>query len=110
MENQSPRLIMLGSAPETRGSIAAVVDAYRSHGLFRRWPIDYIATHGDGLPRERVKLLVKAARQFGEQLLKGARPAVHVHTAARGNFWRDLPFMAAALAARSPLLLQIHGS
>ncbi len=101
---------MLGSAPETRGSIAAVVEAYRTHGLFRRWPIDYIATHGDGLPRERVRLLIKAVRQFAERLLSGARPAVHVHTAARGNFWRDVPFMAAALAARCPLLLQIHGS
>ena len=42
----STKLIMLGAAPETRGSIAAVVDTYRAHGLFKRWPITYVATHG----------------------------------------------------------------
>ena len=32
------RIAMLGAAPETRGAIAAVVDAYRTHGLLKRWP------------------------------------------------------------------------
>jgi len=101
---------MLGAAPETRGSIAAVVDSCRAHGLFRRWPIEYIATHGDGSRLERAKLALLAARRFAQSLLRDRRAVVHVHTAARGNFWRDAPFMAAALAARCPLVLQIHGA
>ena len=40
------RLVMLGAAPETRNSIAAVVECYRAHGLFKRWSIDYLPTHG----------------------------------------------------------------
>ena len=36
------RLIMLGAAPGTRSTIACVVEAYRVHGLFRRWPIEYV--------------------------------------------------------------------
>ncbi len=103
-------LIMLGAAPETRGSIAAVVDACRSHGLFRRWPIEYIATHGDGSRGQRLALTLKALRRFGEVLARDRRVAVHVHTAARGNFWRDLPFMLATIAAGRPLLVQLHGA
>ncbi|MCD6042418.1 MAG: hypothetical protein K0R40_2021, partial [Burkholderiales bacterium] len=39
MQNPAyPRLAMLGAAPETRSGIAAVIDAYRAHGLFKRWP------------------------------------------------------------------------
>jgi glycosyltransferase involved in cell wall biosynthesis len=103
-------LLMLGAAPETRGSIAAVVEACRAHGLFRRWPIEYIATHGDGPRTERLALAWRALRRFGELLARERRIAVHLHTAAAGNFWRDLPFMLATLAAGRPLLLQLHGA
>lgn len=106
----STSLLMLGAAPETRGSIAAVVEAYRAHGLFRRWPVEYIVTHGDGARLERVAIAVKGLRRFGERLARERRVAVHLHTAARGNFWRDLPYMLAAIAAGRPLLLQIHGA
>ena len=104
------RLLMLGAAPETRGSIAAVVEAYRAHGLFRRWPIEYIVSHGDGTPFERAATAVKGLRCFGELLARERRVAVHLHSAARGNFWRDLPYMLATIAARRPLLLQLHGA
>jgi len=106
----STSLLMLGAAPETRGSIAAVVETCRAHGLFRRWPIEYIATHGDGTRRERVALALRALSQFLERLAGERRSAVHLHTAANGNFWRDLPYMLAALAAGRPLLLQLHGA
>ena len=43
----TPHLVMLGPAAEARGDIAAVIACYRAHGLFRRWSIDYVATHGD---------------------------------------------------------------
>ena len=103
-------LLMLGAAPETRGSIAAVVEAYRAHGLFRRWPIEYIATHGDGTRLQRLSLAFKGLRRFGELLARERRVGVHLHTAGRGNFWRDLPYMLATIAAGRPLLLQLHGA
>jgi glycosyltransferase involved in cell wall biosynthesis len=106
----STSLLMLGAAPETRGSIAAVVEAYRAHGLFRRWPIEYIVTHGDGTRLERAAIAVKGLQRFGERLARERRVAVHIHTAARGNFWRDLPYLLAAIAAGRPLLVQIHGA
>src|SRR6185503_9994171 len=43
-------------------------------------------------------------------LARERRVAVHLHTAGKGNFWRDLPYMLATIAAGRPLLLQLHGA
>ena len=76
------RIAMLGAAPETRGAIAAVVDAYRSHGLLKRWPVTYIATHGDGAPARKLALAAKATREFTALLVRERRMVVHVHVSA----------------------------
>lgn len=103
-----PRLAMLGAAAETRSSIAAVIDAYRAHGLFKRWPIDYVSTHGDGGPASNVGLALRSMKDLGILLARHHRLVVHLHTSARA-FLRDTVFMSAALAARCPLVLQLHG-
>lgn len=103
------RLLMLGAAPETRGSISAVVAAYRAHGLFKRWPIDYSATHSDGTFAERCSLFLKAGRYLVGALAQGTPIVVHAHIATSG-FWRDAALVAPALAARKAVLLQLHGA
>lgn len=103
------RLVMLGAASETRSSIAAVVAAYRANGLFKRWPIDYIATHGDVGPAGNAVLALKAMRRFAGLLIRNRRVALHVHTSFRNGFWRDAVFMSAAIAARCPYILHLHG-
>jgi glycosyltransferase involved in cell wall biosynthesis len=105
-----PRLIMLGAAPETRGSIAAMVDAYRTHGLFRRWPIDYLPTHGDRGPAANAGLALDGLRRFALLLARHRRAVVHLHVSGRGNPARDAAFMAAAHAARCPVVVQLHGA
>jgi glycosyltransferase involved in cell wall biosynthesis len=104
-----PRLIMLGATPETRGSMAAIVEAYRAHGLLARWPVDFIASTGDGPALGRGKLLAAGLGEFAAALLREPRSAVHVHI-SRNGFWRQAAFAAAALAARCPLILQLHGT
>jgi glycosyltransferase involved in cell wall biosynthesis len=106
----SPRLIMLGAAPETRGSIAAVVDAYRSQGLFARWPIDHLAVHCGGGARRSAALAAGAMRDFALLLARHRRAVLHVHSEPGAGFWRDAAFMAAAGAMRCPVVLQLHGS
>ena len=106
----SLRLVMLGAAPETRGSIATVVDAYRMHGLFARWPIEYIPTHCDGPLTRNASLAVKAMHRLGSALATRGRYALHVHTEAGFAFWRDAALMAPALAARCPVILHLHGA
>ncbi len=99
---------MLGAAAETRGSIAAVVDAYRTHGLFKRWPVEYVETHASAGLVEGARHALKAAARFASLLARERRAAVHIHSSAR-TFWRDSPFIAAALTARCPTILQLHG-
>jgi glycosyltransferase involved in cell wall biosynthesis len=106
----NPRLVMVGAAPETRGSIAAVVEAYRAQGLFKRWPIDYLATHGDRGARGNAKLLLGALRWFAGLVVRERAVAVHLHTAPDRGLWRDALFIALAFAARWPVILQLHGN
>ena len=101
---------MLGAAPETRGSIAAVVDTYRASGLFSRWPLQYIATGCDGSLLRQSRVFAQAVRDFSAALAQHRQLAVHVHLSAGPAFWRDALFMSAALAARCPLIVQLHGT
>jgi len=91
-------IAMLGVAPETRSGIATVVDAYRSHGLFQRWPLTYIPTEN----------VAKAAHAFGSLLAQHRRILVHAHIGS--GFWREAAFMGAALAANCPLIVHLHGT
>src|SRR5438876_1017471 len=106
-------IAMLGAAPETRGSIATVVDSYRAHGLFARWPVQYIATNRDGTLVQKTLLAARAVRDLGALLGEKRRVVVHVHAAwggkAGAGFWREAAFMGAALAAGCPVVLQLHG-
>src|SRR5438094_70180 len=92
-------IAMIGAAPDPRGGIAAVVDAYRTHGLFNRWPVQYIATSRDGTLAEKALLVGEAIRDFAALLAQQRRMVVHVHAAAGAGLWRDAAFMGAALAA-----------
>jgi glycosyltransferase involved in cell wall biosynthesis len=106
----SPCLVMLGAAPETRGSIAAVVDAYRAHGLFARWPVEHLALRCDGGMRRSAALAAAAARDFAWLAARHRRLVLHVHSRPGAGFWLDAAFMAAAVALRHPVVLQLHGS
>ncbi len=103
-------LIMLGAAPETRGSIAAVVDAYRAHGLFKRWPIEYIPTHSAGPLARRGSLAPRALGRVLALVAEHRRVVLHVHTAPRGAFWRDTMYLSVAATIRCPVILHLHGS
>ena len=102
-------IAMLGAATETRGSVAAVVDAYRMHGLLKRWPISYLATHGEGPLTRKALLAASAVRDFAALLARHRHMVVHVHVSG-GAFWREAAFMAAARAAGCPILLHLHGT
>ena len=101
---------MLGAAVQSRGSVAALVESYRAHGLFKRWPITYIATHGPGSVATNTRIAAKAAHQFASLLAAERRMVVHAHMHAGAGFWRDAAFIAAAFAARCPVALHLHGA
>jgi glycosyltransferase involved in cell wall biosynthesis len=109
MPQRRSRLIMLGTAFETRGGISAVINTYRAHGLFDRWPIEYIATHCDGPAWRKLGAALSALRRLIASLARDRNAIVHIHGASRASFWRKSVFMAIALAARCPVIFHLHG-
>lgn len=105
-----PRLAMLGPAAASRSGVAGVVDAYRTHGLLQRWPVDYLPTHADGGLAGDAALTLAALRRLGGLLLTERQLLVHLHSAPDRGFARDAIFTALALAARRPVILQLHGT
>lgn len=103
------RIVMLGTAPETRGGIAAVLGAWRAEGLFERWPIEYVVTHCDGGGGRKLLAAARGLRAFLALLAAHRRVLVHVHCASHASFWRKAAFMAIALAARCPVVFHLHG-
>ena len=103
----SPRLVMLGAAPETRGSIAAVVDAYRAHGLFERWPVEYLPLRSDGGARQRAALAARALRDFAWLALRNPRSALHLHTRPGAGFWRETSYPATRNVCRNAAMSAI---
>ena len=103
------RVVMLGTSFETRGGIAAVLETYAQAGLFERWPIDYVATHRDGSKLEKFLRAIDGACVFFALLCRTPRAILHVHCASRASFWRKSFFMSAALLARWPVILHLHG-
>ncbi len=103
------RLVMLGTAFDTRGGISAVVNTYRAHGLFQRWPIEYIETHRDGSAWDKARTALAAVRRLIVSLARDRNAIVHIHGASRASFWRKSVFMAIALAARCPVIFHLHG-
>jgi glycosyltransferase involved in cell wall biosynthesis len=101
---------MLGPVPEARCSTSSLVQAYRAHGLFRRWPIDYLATHGDGGLARNAMLMASALHRFVGLIAGGRGLLVHLHVAARGALWQEALFMVLALAVRCPVILHLHGN
>ncbi|HXN16308.1 MAG TPA: glycosyltransferase family 4 protein [Usitatibacter sp.] len=109
MTQNTVRLIMVGTDPETRGGIAAVVSAYRASGLFERWAIDYVATHCDGSAVEKALRAARALFKLLGLRVRHRQALLHVHSASRASFWRKSLFMALALLFRWPVIFHLHG-
>lgn len=103
------RIVMVGTAFDTKGGIASVLDGYRRAGLLERWPVDYVATHRDGTAAEKLLRAVDGLVVLLALLCRYPRAILHVHGASRASFWRKSVFMALALAARWPVIFHLHG-
>lgn len=88
MKAPAPRVLMVGTALEGRGGVAAVVSVLRRHGLFERESVRYVATHRDGTPLVKVRqLFAGVGRTLAARA--GRHPAiVHVHAASHASFLR----------------------
>lgn len=103
------RIVMLGTAFDTKGGISAVVNAYRAGGLFQRWPISYLATHREGNAWSKVVQAAASLMRFAGLLLTRRVAVLHVHSASRASFWRKSPFLLLAFLSVRPVIFHLHG-
>jgi len=102
------RIVMLGTAFDTRGGISTVVSAYRAGGLFEHWPVDYVVTHRDGSAPRKLWTALKALGRFAVLLAAHQRVLVHAHCSSRASLWRKSVFLAVAMLARCPVVFHLH--
>ncbi len=100
---------MLGTAFETQGGIAAVLQVYCRAGLFERWPIRYLATHTDRGVWRKLWRAGTALIRFTALLARRRVALIHVHGASAASFWRKSAFMLLAFATRRPVVFHLHG-
>jgi hypothetical protein len=108
-EVAAPRILMVGTALEGKGGVAAVVSVLRQHGLFERERVRYVATHREGSAAVKAK---SALSGFWHTLLACLRqhPAVvHVHAASRASFLRKSIVLLIARLAGCKTIFHLHG-
>jgi glycosyltransferase involved in cell wall biosynthesis len=103
------QIVMIGSAPGTRGGVAAVVSVYEAQGLFARWPLSYISTHRDGSKAVKLGQAARAWLAVMGRLLTGRIGLLHVHLSSGASFWRKSLFVLPAQLMGVPYVLHMHG-
>lgn len=103
------KILMVGTSLNTMGGIAAVARVYESTGLFERFRVHYLATHCDGGPLAKLRIMLCAYARFAGMLLTGQVGLIHVHVASHASFWRKSGFFLLAFLCRVPSILHLHG-
>jgi len=101
-------IVMLGTNPNTRGGIAAVVSTYRAGGLFERVKIRYLATHLDGSRWAKAQQFAHAVLSLGVELMRGRVAAVHAHVSSSASFWRKSMMLQMCRAFGRPTIFHLH--
>lgn len=107
--HQRQRIVMLGTAFDTKGGVSSVVNVYRAAGLFEQWPIEYIATHRDGSKFSKLSQAIQAMARLLTLLVTRRVSLMHVHTASGPSFWRKSIYFALARLCGVPWILHLHG-
>ncbi len=99
---------MLGTSPEMRGGVAAVVAVLRDSGLFARARVQYVVTHVDGGRLRKLRKFIGALLQVIRVLMAGQVAVVHAHVSASGSFWRKAILLWVARRFRLGTIFHLH--
>lgn len=103
------KILMVGTSLDTKGGISSVVRVYADAGLFKRYRVQYLATHRDGGAIAKLGAMLGAYARFVAMLVTGQVGLLHVHVASRASFWRKSGFFLLAFLFRIPTILHLHG-
>jgi len=109
MKARAPRILMVGTALDGRGGVAAVLSVLRAGGLFEREAVHYVSTHREG--GTLAKLCHAGAglwTTLATCLLQ--RPAiVHAHASSGASFVRKSLVLLLARASGCKTIFHLHG-
>lgn len=109
MKARAPRILMVGTALDGRGGVAAVLSVLRAGGLFEREAVRYVSTHREG---GALAKLCHAGAGLGATLAACLlwRPAiVHAHASSRASFVRKSLVLLLARASGCKTIFHLHG-
>ena len=102
------KIVMVGSAPEVKGGVSAMVNVCIAHGLFDRWDAIYLGSHCDGSAWRKLRQALGAWLAFMGLLLRRRVALLHVHLNSDASFWRKSLFVVPARLLGVPYVLQVH--
>jgi glycosyltransferase involved in cell wall biosynthesis len=103
------RILMVGTALEGRGGVAAVVSVLRGDGLFEREAVRYVATHAEGARLAKARSALGGFWQTLRACLQQHPAVVHVHAASHASFLRKSLVLLVARLAGSKTIFHLHG-
>ncbi|MRH88261.1 glycosyltransferase [Nocardia sp. SYP-A9097] len=94
----------------TRGGVATFVREMRETPIWTEWDIRHVATHRDGGVGTKLAVYALALFVYLYRLVVHRPAIVHLHLSSYGSFPRKYLFELIARAARTPVVLHVHGS
>lgn len=101
--------VMIGTEPDGRGGIAAVIRIYASSDFFRTYRIRYVSTHTSGSALTKVRTALGAVGVLLQLGLHGSLGIVHAHSASRTSFLRKSALLTIARLGGARTVLHLHG-
>lgn len=110
LSGRSRQVVMIGTAPEGKGGVAAVVSVYKNHGLFDRFGIRYVATHRGGSMLQKLWCGLSGGLQLLWLLMNHRVALVHAQVASYGSFKRKSIYLGLARAFGVDTVFHLHGA
>ncbi|MEJ6006636.1 glycosyltransferase family 4 protein [Paucibacter sp. AS339] len=101
-------VVMIGPGLDAKGGMSAVVQSYKSAGLFERANVAYLSSFRAHKFLTQLRCFGGTLRRLLWLLLRGRVALVHLHSAARGSLWRKSVLAFCAGLFRVPYLFHIH--
>lgn len=108
MSQRRRQVLMIGPALHERGGMSAVLQSYMDAGLAEHVDLRFLSSYEAGSWLHRQKVFVAVFMRLLGLLLAGRVAGLHLHSAARGSFWRKSLLAALARGFGRPYVFQVH--
>ena len=109
MKARTPRILMVGTALDGRGGVAAVVSVLRASGLFEREAVHYVSTHREGGLLAKLGHAAAGLCATVRACLQHRPAIVHAHASTGASFVRKSLVLLVARASGCKTIVHLHG-